>query len=228
MPFINLPDGSGKLYVPEKKALPGRRDVCPDCFDCQECSSDRCEKCRKCRSCRKADNTMTQQTLATPPQTTIMNEKRSLLNVKLLRQVLIAADDIMHFAVAAVLMVCAAIILVRTIPNLFHGETTALLHVLNDVLLALIVMELMWPIVRFLKRKPFSLNPFLYIGIISSTRRILLIEAEHSMLASLSGKIFKWEETWPALAELGVNVGIILVLAIALKLVATREEEGAS
>lgn len=157
-----------------------------------------------------------------------MNEKRYPLNVRFLRQMLIAADDLMHFAVAAVLMVSAAIILVRTIPNLFHGETAALLHVLNDVLLALIVMELMWPIVRFLKRKPFSLNPFLYIGIISSTRRILLIEAEHSMLSSLNGKIFKWEETWPALAELGVNVGIILVLAIALKLVATREDDGAS
>lgn len=157
-----------------------------------------------------------------------MNEKRNLLNVKLLRQMLIAADDLMHFAVAAVLMVCAAIILVRTIPNLLHGGITALLHVLNDLLLALIVMELMWPIVRFLKRKPFSLNPFLYIGIISSTRRILLIEAEHSMLSSLNGKIFKWEETWPALAELGVNVGIILVLAVALKLVSTREDDSAS
>jgi uncharacterized membrane protein (DUF373 family) len=147
-----------------------------------------------------------------------MNEKRYLLNVKLLRQMLIAADDLMHFAVAAVLMVCAAIILVRTIPNLFHGETAALLHVLNDVLLALIVMELMWPIVRFLKRKPFSLNPFLYIGIISATRRILMIEAEHSMLASLGNHAKGWHELWPVLAELGANVGIILVLALALRL----------
>jgi uncharacterized membrane protein (DUF373 family) len=141
------------------------------------------------------------------------------LNVKLLRQLLIAADDIMHFAVAATLMVCAAVILVRTIPNFLLGDINAILHVINDVLLALIVMELMWPIVRFLKRKPFSLNPFLYIGIISSTRRILMIEAEHSMITSHGKSAGEWHALWPVLAELGTNVVIILVLALALRLV---------
>lgn len=155
-----------------------------------------------------------------------METKPYFLNVKFLRQILIAADDLIHFAVAATLMVCAALILVRTIPNLFHADTTAILHVLNDVLLALIVLELMWPIVRFLKRKPFSLNPFLYIGIISSTRRILLIEAEHSMLARLEGHAAGWQELWPVLAELGANVGIILVLALALRLLAGRPATG--
>jgi uncharacterized membrane protein (DUF373 family) len=146
------------------------------------------------------------------------DRKPYFLNVKRLRQVLIAADDLMHFAVAAALMACAAFILVRTLPNFLHADTVAILHVLNDVLLTLIVMELMWPIVRFLKRKPFSLNPFLYIGIISSTRRILMLEAEHSMLSSFGEHGKEWTELWPVLAELGTNVGIILLLAIALRL----------
>ncbi len=155
-----------------------------------------------------------------------MEGKPYFLNVKILRQILIAADDLIHFAVAAALMVCAALILGRTLPNLFHPDTGAILHVLNDVLLALIVMELMWPIVRFLKRKPFSLSPFLYIGIISSTRRILLIEAEHSMLPRLEGHIAGWAELWPVLAELGANVAIILILALALRLLADRATSG--
>lgn len=138
-----------------------------------------------------------------------------------LRRILIAVDDVMHFSVAFVLLLCAAIILARTLPNLLHAETIGILHVLNDVLLTLIIMELMWPIVRFLKRKPFSLNPFLYIGIISSTRRILMIEAEHSMLAQLQQNINGWQRLWPILAELGANVAIILVLAVALRLTAT-------
>ena len=154
------------------------------------------------------------------------DQKPYLLNVKRLRQVLIAADDLMHFAVAAVLVVSAAIILARTLPNFWRADSLAILHVLNDVLLALIVMELMWPIVRFLKRKPFSLNPFLYIGIISATRRILMIEAEHSMLSTLGGHAEQWQELWPVLAEVGTNVAIILVLAIALRLVSQHNQGG--
>jgi hypothetical protein len=45
---------------------------------------------------------------------------------------------------------CSAIIIVNTLPNFFHQGITGILHILNDVLLALIVMELLWPIVRFL------------------------------------------------------------------------------
>lgn len=156
-----------------------------------------------------------------------MEKKGYILNVKLLRQLLIAADDIIHFAVAIILMISAAFIVIRTLPNFLHPSTGSILHVINDLLLALIVMELMWPIVRFLKRKPFSLNPFLYIGIISSTRRILMIEAEHSTLSLLSDQPVKWQDTWPILAELGINVTIILVLAIALRLLCGKNVEQA-
>lgn len=158
-----------------------------------------------------------------------MEKNKYSLNVKALRQFLVAADDIMHFIVAAILLICAALILVQALPNLIHLSTTAVLHVLNDVLLALIIMELMWPIVRFLRREAFSINPFLYIGIISSTRRILMIEAEHSMMARLTDETATWHEVWPALAELGANVGIILILAIALRILCGRgkiEPEG--
>ena len=125
-----------------------------------------------------------------------MEEKKPyFLNIKFLRTLLIAADDIMHFSVAAVLLICAAVILIRTLPNLLHADALGILHVLNDILLTLIVMELLWPIVRFLKRKPFSLSPFLYIGIISSTRRILMLEAEHSMLAKLKETAANWPDS---------------------------------
>lgn len=151
-----------------------------------------------------------------------MEKNKYFLNVRALRQLLIAADDIMHFIVAAILLICAALILALSLPNLIHPNTTTILHVLNDVLLALIIMELMWPIVRFLRREAFSINPFLYIGIISSTRRILMIEAEHSMLSRLTADATLWPEVWPALVELATNVGIILILAIALRILCGR------
>jgi hypothetical protein len=48
MPFIDLPDGRGKLYVPQPPQ--GRRKrPCPDCFACQWCSDERCAVCRPAR-----------------------------------------------------------------------------------------------------------------------------------------------------------------------------------
>jgi uncharacterized membrane protein (DUF373 family) len=147
-----------------------------------------------------------------------VEKKPYFLNVKLLRQLLIGLDDLMHFAVALILAVCGALILIQTLPNLLHPDITTLLHVLNDVLLVLIVMELMWPIIRFLKRESFILNPFLYIGIISCIRRILLIEAEHSIVSQATAYKAEWEALWPVLAELGANVTIILILALSLRI----------
>jgi uncharacterized membrane protein (DUF373 family) len=153
-------------------------------------------------------------------------EKKSyFLNVKILRELLIGVDDLMHFAVALILAVCAALILVQTIPNLLHPDVKTLLHVLNDVLLILIVMELMWPIIRFLKRKSFTLNPFLYIGIISSVRRMILIEAEHSIVAQAPDYQAEWQALWPVLVELGANVFIILILAVSLRILAGRPDK---
>jgi uncharacterized membrane protein (DUF373 family) len=154
-----------------------------------------------------------------------VEKKPYFLNVKLLRQLLIGLDDLMHFAVALILAVCGALILLQTLPNLLHPDITTLLHVLNDVLLVLIVMELMWPIIRFLKRESFSLNPFLYIGIISCIRRILLIEAEHSIVSQAGNYKAEWQVLWPVLAELGANVFIILILALSLRILTGCREE---
>ena len=154
-----------------------------------------------------------------------MEKKPYFLNVKLLRQLLIGLDDLMHFAVALILAICGGLILVQTIPNLLHPDIKTVLHVLNDVLLVLIVMELMWPIIRFLKREPFTLNPFLYIGIISCIRRILLIESEHSIVSQAISYKAELTTLWPVLAELGTNVFIILILAISLRILAGCKEK---
>lgn len=45
MPFVDLPDGTGKVYVPEKQQGCRQKHPCPDCFSCQMCSDDRCQRC---------------------------------------------------------------------------------------------------------------------------------------------------------------------------------------
>jgi len=55
MPFVDLPDGTGKIYVPEKKQGCRQKYPCLDCFSCQMCSDDRCQRClgrdKKARCC---------------------------------------------------------------------------------------------------------------------------------------------------------------------------------
>lgn len=137
-----------------------------------------------------------------------------------LRKIVLTLDNILHFSVALVLLACAVVLLVNIVPELFssHG-TAAVIHLLNNVLLVLIFLEILWPVIRFLQKAPFKLSPFLYVGIISSTRRLLLIEAESSIVAKAGDTQINWQVP----LELGVNVGVILVLAIALKLIAGED-----
>src|SRR5512143_2696507 len=100
-----------------------------------------------------------------------------------IRKILIFADDVVHVLVAAALLVSALFMLILTATNFRDMTVSSILLVINDVLFVLIIMELLWTIIRYLKRQEFSLKPFLAIGIISSLRRILMLEAQMSMAA---------------------------------------------
>ena len=142
---------------------------------------------------------------------------------KPLRRIVLALDNLVHFLVAMMLLGSALVILIRALPGFMHPDIHGMLGVLNNILLALIFMEILWPVVRFLKRAPFRINPFLYVGIMSSTRRILMIEAEHSVAAKVADH-GAGHLNWNIALDLGVNVGVILVLSIALYLIGEREE----
>lgn len=145
-------------------------------------------------------------------------------NSPILRRIILGLDKQLHFLVALVLLACALVMLARAVPGIFRGGVAGLLETVNDVLLALIFLEILWPVIRFLQQKPFRLHPFLYVGIISSTRRILLIEAEHSVVNRASaGEVSGID--WQSALSLGVNVGVILVLAAALRIIPAHTDE---
>jgi len=123
-----------------------------------------------------------------------------------IRRALIYADDVVHVLVAAALLAAALFMLILTIPNLYEINISSILLLINDVLFVLIIMELLWTVIRYLKRQEFSLKPFLAIGIISSLRRILMLEAQMSM---------KEVTDHMPLIELGISTGIVFVLVIA-------------
>jgi len=138
-----------------------------------------------------------------------MNEQEKTLQhevVSRIRKLLIFSDDVIHVLVAGALLVSAVFMLVLTAAKLADINVSSILLVINDVLFVLIIMELLWTVIRYLKRQEFSLKPFLAIGIISSLRRILMIEAQMSMAGG--------HDQYP-LVELGVSTGIVFVLVIA-------------
>ncbi len=91
----------------------------------------------------------------------------------------------------------------RTIP--------AVLSLVHDLLLVIILLEIFRTIINFLKTKVVTLEPFLYICVIASTRRILTTGAQISYMEEVTDQIFN-----RYLLDLGGNVLVIVALVIAV------------
>ncbi len=91
-----------------------------------------------------------------------------------------------------------------------------LITFINDLLLVLIILEVLGTVRSYLETSTTSLEPFLYIGIISATRRILAIGAQTTL-----GEV-KNESFDHLMIDLGVNGGVVLALAVALFLFGRR------
>lgn len=101
----------------------------------------------------------------------------------------------------------------------------------NDLLLVLIIMEVLRTVARFIRKRELDVDvedvvPFLVIGAISAARRILAIgaslslnEAKHSEQGSNVDLTAGWDRFSQAMIELGVNAGLILVIAVAVLII---------
>jgi uncharacterized membrane protein (DUF373 family) len=84
-------------------------------------------------------------------------------------------------------------------------------------LLVIILLELFRTVVRFLQTEILELEPYLAVGIIACTRRVLTASAELSHLPEVTSDQF-----YRYLMDVGVNVGVIMVLIIAVFLIRKR------
>lgn len=133
---------------------------------------------------------------------------------ELLRKFLIRADIVFHVTAAVLLLAACGLILYYAALNLLEPSLGAVIHLINDVLLALIILELLWTVVRFLKKQKFLLSPFLAIGIIAAIRRLLLIEAQTSFMEHVPME---------KLYEIGLSAVVVLVLMFAYYLSSKTE-----
>jgi phosphate starvation-inducible membrane PsiE len=99
------------------------------------------------------------------------------------------------------------------------GMLVAGLQLLNNLLLVIILLELFRTVVRFLQTEILALEPYLAVGIIACTRRILTGSAELSHMPEVTDELFN-----RYLMDVGVNVAVIMVLIIAVFLVRKRPD----
>jgi uncharacterized membrane protein (DUF373 family) len=109
-------------------------------------------------------------------------EQNKLDLTEIFRKVLVKIDIVFHVIAALLLLVACGFILFYAFLNILDPSPSSIIELVNDVLLSLIILELLWTVIRFLKKQRFSLGPFLAIGIIAAIRRILLIEAKTSLM----------------------------------------------
>ena len=133
------------------------------------------------------------------------------------------ADEFVYALVALLFLVAAIAMgvysVVQFVRSLHQDFPLQLIAFINDLLLVLIIMEVMGTVRSYLTTGATSLRPFLYIGIISATRRILAIGAQ-SALGDTSGMV-QFEQR---MIDLGVNGAVVLALAAALFLFGQQKE----
>jgi uncharacterized membrane protein (DUF373 family) len=121
----------------------------------------------------------------------------------------------LHVFAALLLLIACGVILYYAFLNVLKPTRASMIALVNDVLLALIVLELLWTVIKFLKKQKFTLGPYLVIGIIAGIRRILLIEAETSLMKHTPVE---------KLYELGLSVVLIITLMAAYYLSVKAEQ----
>ncbi|MEK6527051.1 MAG: phosphate-starvation-inducible PsiE family protein [Nitrospirota bacterium] len=97
------------------------------------------------------------------------------------------------------------------------------MRLLNDLLLVIILLELFRTVVRFLQTEILALEPYLAVGIIACTRRILTASAELSHLPQVTSELFN-----RYIFDVALNVAVIMVLIIAVFLVRKRPDQAAA
>ncbi len=103
------------------------------------------------------------------------------------------------------------------------GLLPAGLKLLNDLLLVIILLELFRTVVRFLQTEVLTLEPYLAVGIIACTRRVLTASAELSHLPSMTDTQF-----YQYLMDVGLNVTVIMVLTIGVFMIRKHPPEKAA
>jgi uncharacterized membrane protein (DUF373 family) len=134
-------------------------------------------------------------------------------------RILQTAETIIYLFAGFLIAAGAALLLVTTLveggENFLKGRYHQVaLTLLDRVLLALMLAEILYTLVRFAREGSLEATPFLVIGIIAAVRRVLVLTAEAMEKFDLADPAFL-----AVLAELGLLALLVVAFALAIRLV---------
>jgi uncharacterized membrane protein (DUF373 family) len=134
-------------------------------------------------------------------------------------------QDVVYVALGVLLAVTAGIMLVQGAIDLARTATEgmdvrAIVSVLDRILLALMVVELLYTVQVSFREHALVPEPFLLVALIAAVRRMLVITAEFSAQAGMDEKLFR-HVMW----ELGLLTVLVVVLVASLVILRKRSEE---
>lgn len=132
--------------------------------------------------------------------------------MKRIRRLFFLIDDAIYIIVALLLISAASVFLYESFQKLVSLKPHSILEMIGDLLFVLLIMEILWDVLRYLKRQAFTLKPFIYVGIIASIRGIILTEAKIGLEPLEGFGLFQ------QLIKIGIFSLIILILTICLYL----------
>jgi len=135
--------------------------------------------------------------------------------------------DLLQYGVAVVLLILAAVVLVRSFVDFItslSGYPQTLVSAVDGVLVVIILVDILRTVLTHLEGWSFPFRPFLVIGIIAAVRDILAVSTK---LTLSSGGANAGGAAYPqSLVELGTSAGVVLILSVALFLTREQNVEG--
>ncbi len=131
---------------------------------------------------------------------------------------LINAEYLIHVLVTLLLLAATFGIFLNVFRDIRSLDEAAILKLINYALLMLIVKEVLWTVVKFVKKQTFGVSSFLFIGVISGIRQMLFLEVQKS--------VGKGGHEWVFTVELGVNALVIFILIAAYYLLKKADHFG--
>lgn len=130
-------------------------------------------------------------------------EPRRSLIIPYVNKVLTVVDDVILIWVALGIIGVAFLLMLESLTDFIFYTQHSISHIISDLMFVLIIMELFRQVMRQINKHSFSLNPFIFIGVIASIRGILLTQMKLGMGES------EWES---GVIQLAIHALIVLVL----------------
>lgn len=143
----------------------------------------------------------------TPAQPADERENRRSIVIPYINKFLTIIDDVILIWVALGIIGVAALLMLEAVTDFIFYNEHSISHIISDLMFVLIIMELFRQVMRQINKHVFSLNPFIFIGVIASIRGILLTQMKLGMGEA------EWQSS---VLQLSVHALIVLILVTSL------------